>query len=265
MKYFDAHCHVQFSAYDADRDAVIARMKDAEVGGLVVGTDAATSRLAAELVQEHDHLWASVGLHPNHASDEEFDEHLFRNLLMYPKVVAIGECGLDYYRPQDVTDEVVAKQKELFTRHVRLAGQTKRPLIVHARPRRGTVDAYTDALDIIEEAKKEFGDALTGDFHFFVGDAATAARAAMLGFTVSYTAVLTITHDYDSVVKSVPLTSLLTETDAPYVAPASKRGQRNEPTAVIEVVAAMAAAREEDPEMVRDGVLANARRLFALA
>src|SRR6185369_14985729 len=99
MKYFDAHCHIQFGQYDEDRDAVVAAMNAHEVGGLVVGCDAASSRAAAEFVQGKEGLYASVGQHPNDNHAEEFDEHLYRNLLMYPNVVAIGECGLDYFRP----------------------------------------------------------------------------------------------------------------------------------------------------------------------
>ena len=263
MKYFDAHCHVQFTAFDADREEIAAKMQEQEIGGLVVGCDAASSKAAAEFVQNREGFWASIGLHPNHEGDEAFDEHLFRNLLMYPKVVAIGECGLDYFRPTEVTDAVKEKQKELFRRHVELAGATKRPLIVHARPSKGSTDAYQDALDIIEEAKKNFPD-LVGDLHFFVGDAATARRAYALGFTVSYTAVITFTRDYDEVIRSDPLAQLLTETDSPYVAPASRRGQRNDPLSVPEVVEKVAQIRGEDPETVRKTTLENAERLFAL-
>ncbi len=264
MKYFDAHCHIQFEQYDADRDALVSSMQEKGVGGLVVGTDAASSRLAAEFVQGREGVFASVGQHPNHETDEAFDEHAYRNLLMYPKVVAIGECGLDYFRPTEVNDELKKKQKILFETHVRLAGQTRRPLIVHARPSKGTMDAYNDALEIVAEAKKEFDDALTGDLHFFVGDIETAKKAFELDFTVSYTAVLTFTHDYDEVIRYAPLDRLLTETDSPYVAPASRRGQRNDPLSVIDVVQSVARIRGEDEEMVRAATLANAQKLFNL-
>jgi len=263
MKYFDAHCHVQFDAFDADREEIAAGMQAAEIGGLVVGCDAASSKAAAEFVQNREGFWAAVGQHPNDNHAEEFDEHLYRNLMMYPKVVAVGECGLDYFRPVEVTDEVKEKQKELFRKHVNLAGSTKRPLIVHARPSKGTTDAYKDALDIVEEAKKEFP-TLTGDLHFFVGDTPTAERAFVLDFTISYTAVLTFTHDYDEVIRRAPLDRLLTETDSPYVAPASRRGQRNDPMSIPEIVQKMAQIRGEDPETVRKATLENAERLFAL-
>jgi TatD DNase family protein len=265
MKYFDAHCHVQFAQYDEDRDAVVAAMREKDIGGLVVGCDAASSRAAAEFVQDKEGFYASVGQHPNDNHTEPFDEHLYRNLLMYPKVVAIGECGLDYFRPTELTIAEKARQKELFMRHIRLAGATRRPLIVHARPSKGTVDAYDDALAMLAEAKREFGDALTGDFHFFVGNEETAKAAYDLGFTVSFTAVVTFARDYDGVIKNAPLDRLLSETDSPYVAPSSRRGQRNDPTSVIEVVEKLAEIRGEDLETVREATVRNAEKLFKLA
>lgn len=263
MQYFDAHCHIQFEHYDADREAVVARMVGQGVGGLVVGTGAQSSKAAVVFVAGREGMYASVGLHPNHATDEVFDELAFRALVARPGVVAIGECGLDYFRPVDANDDVKRTQKELFERHVRLAGETKLPLIVHARPSKGTMDAYDDALAIIRDAKKEFGD-LRGDVHFFVGDVQVAKQVFELDFTVSYTAVLTFTHDYDEVIRYAPLSHLLTETDSPYVAPASRRGQRNDPCSVIDVVGALAQVRGVDEEMVREAVLQNAQTLFRL-
>jgi TatD DNase family protein len=265
MNYFDAHCHVQFEAYAADQADVLARMKEQSIGGIVVGADTASSRAACDLAEEHEGLWSSIGLHPNHEPDEAFDEHLFRNLLMYPKCVAIGECGLDYFRPQAVDDELKRKQKELFMRHIRLAGQTKRPLIIHARPSKGSMDAYEDALDLLAEAKREFGDKLKGDFHFFVGNADIARKAFELDFTVSYTAVVTFARDYDEAIRVAPQTHILTETDAPYVAPSSRRGQRNDPLSIPEIAAKLAEIRGEDPEAFQAATVANAQRLFKLA
>ncbi len=264
MRYFDAHCHIQFDQFNEDRKDLVTSLQEKGIGGLVVGVDEKSSRAAAEFVQDHPDFYASVGLHPNHAPGQVFDEHMYRNLLMYPNVVAIGECGLDYYRPEDVTDELKRSQKELFERHVHLAGKTKRPLIVHARPSRGSMDAYQDALDIIQSAKAEYGDALKGDLHFFVGDKEVAKRAFELDFTVSYTAVVTFARDYDEVIRYAPLRSLLTETDAPYVAPKERRGQRNDPSSVIEVVRTLAEIRGEDREVVRAATVENAQRLFAL-
>jgi len=118
---------------------------------------------------------------------------------------------------------------------------------------------------MLTEAKKEHGEKLTGNIHFFVGGVEEAKKLFALGFTTSYTAVLTFTTDYDAPVASAPLNMLLSETDSPYIAPASRRGQRNDPLAVIEVVSAIARIRGEEVEVVRETLLENARRVFKLA
>ena len=248
--------------YDEDRETVIARMQEAEVAGLVVGVDYESSKKAIALAQQYEHLYASVGLHPNSVGIESFDRDTFSSLAKNGKVVAIGECGLDYFRPED-PEAAKQKQREVFQYHIDLAGTSGKPLMIHARPRKGTMDAYEDALGMLEKAKKMYP-TLRGNFHFFVGDTPTARRIVTLDFSISYTAVLTFTHDYDEVVRSIPLTSLISETDAPYVAPAPNRGKRNDPLAVIQVVEAFARIRGEDPEMVRETVLGNAERMFAL-
>ena len=262
MRYLDAHCHIQFPQYDLDRDALIERMREAEVGGLVVGVDYESSRKAVQLAQAHEHLWAAIGLHPNDTGIERFDIEAFETLAEDGKVVAIGECGLDYFRPEDPA-AAKQKQREVFLQHIELAVRSGKPLMIHARPSKGSMDSYEDALDMLEDAKREHPE-LRGDFHFFVGDAKTAARIVALDFTISYTAVLTFAHDYDEVVRSLPLAHLISETDAPYVAPKERRGQRNDPFAVQDVVAAIAQIRGEDPEAVREAVLENAKKLFRI-
>lgn len=258
MKYVDAHAHVQFPAYDADRDAVLAQMRTQEVGAIIVGVDEASSRSALSLVEGTDTLYASVGLHPNRAN-EVFDEEQFRTLATNPKVVAIGECGLDYFRPEDVAS-VREQQKELFRKHIALAVSVDKPLIIHGRPSKGTMDAYEDIISILSEYPTA-----RGDIHFFVGGVPQALTLISMGFTLSFTAVLTFTHDYDEVIRTVPLSSILAETDAPYVAPVSRRGTRNDPLAVIDVVQAVARIRDEDEEVVRETLLQNARRVFGIA
>ena len=136
--------------------------------------------------------------------------------------------------------------------------------MIHARPTKGTQDAYVDLINILRSYKKEHGERLRGDIHFFVGGIDEARELIELDFTLSYTAVLTFTHDYDEVVRFIPLTHLLSETDSPYVAPVSRRGQRNDPFSVRDLVQAMAAIRGESEEVVREAVLANARRVFGI-
>lgn len=263
MKYFDAHCHVQFDAYDEDRDEVLMRMTEAEVGGLVVGVDLPSSKSAVALVQDRSDLWASIGLHPNHAPEEPFDVDAFRELANDPKVVAIGECGLDNYRPTD-PEGAKAHQRSVFKNHVELALETDKPLMIHSRPAKGTMDAYQDLISILQSYSREHGEKLRGDIHFFVGGIDEARAFLELGFTLSFTAVLTFARDYDEIVRYIPLTSILSETDAPYIAPASRRGTRNDPLAARDVIAAIAGIRGEDEESVRTTVFTNAMRLFRL-
>lgn len=264
MKYFDAHCHVQFEQYDADRDELVDRMKEQGVAGIVVGCDFESSRKAVALAEAHEHLYAAVGLHPNHEGDEQYDAALYRVLAKSPKVVAIGECGLDFFRPIEVNEEVKKKQKKIFNEQIALAAELDKPIIIHARPSKGTMDAYSDLIEILKKAKAEHPK-LRGDVHFFVGGVPEMRALVALDFTVSFTAVITFTHDYDEVIKATPLTHILSETDAPYVAPASRRGTRNDPLAAIDVVNQIAIIRGEDPELVRAALLANAERLFTLS
>ena len=178
-------------------------------------------------------------------------------------MVAVGECGLDNFRPLDVAVAKV-EQRRVFERHLELAIEADKPLMIHGRPAMGTMDAYEDMLDILGSYKQEHGDRLRGDIHFFVGGVEEARRFIELGFTVSFTAVLTFARDYDEVVRYVPLDRILTETDSPYVAPKRIRGQRNDPLSVVDVVEAIAEIRGEDAEVVREAVFKNAKTLFNL-
>ncbi len=263
IKYVDAHCHLQFEQYADDDAELIARMRDEGVAGIVVGVDRESSEKAVALAEKYDHLFASIGLHPNRVADEVFDVAAYRAIAAHPKVVAIGECGLDYFRPIEVNDEVKSKQKEILQKHITLAAECDKPLILHPRPSKGTMDAYHDLIKILKEAKTRYPN-LHGDAHFFVGGVAEEEALIALGFTVSFTAVITFARDYDEVIRAAPLSSILSETDSPYVAPASRRGKRNDPFAVIEVVSKIAEIRGEDPETVRAALCENARRLFAL-
>lgn len=265
MKYFDAHCHIQFPQYADDVHEVLGQMKDREIGGLVVGVDQVSSEKAIQCATDAIGivpLYAAVGLHPNHA-DETFDESIFEALARHEKTVAIGECGLDYYRPDDA-ESVKGLQKAVFEKHILLAVETGKPLMIHARPTKGTMNAYQDLIDMLRDAKRMHGEKLSGNVHFFVGGIEEARALVELDFTMSYTAVLTFTADYDEVVRYLPLTHILSETDSPYIAPAENRGRRNDPLAVEAVVGALARIRESDPEQIREAVLLNAKRLFKL-
>lgn len=262
-KYVDAHCHIQFEQFTEDDIELIGRMKDGGVAGIVVGVDYESSQKAVALAEKYEHLYASIGLHPNRENDERYEITKYRELSQSPKVVAIGECGLDYYRPAEMNNEVKQKQKIILNDQIALAVELDKPLIIHARPSKNTMDAYKDLIQILKESKTKHQN-LRGDVHFFVGGIREARALVSLGFTLSFTAVITFARDYDAVIKTVPLSSILSETDAPYVAPASRRGQRNDPLAVIDVVAKIAEIRGEPLETVREALFANAKRMFAI-
>lgn len=260
-RYVDAHCHLQFDDYAQDRDEIIARMRDEGVAGIVVGTDLATSRAALSLAEKHEHLFASVGLHPSTIADAEHHLPELHELAKHPRVVAIGECGLDFFRWAG--GDALRAQGSALRAHIALSAELDKPLIIHARASKGTTDAYDDLIEILREAKGRHPN-LRGDVHFFAGGIREAEALVGLGFSLSFTAVITFARDYDAVIRAVPLESILPETDAPYVAPASRRGERNDPLAVVEVAERIASIRGEDAETVRAALLANARRLFAL-
>ena len=268
-RYVDVHCHVQFEQYAKDDAELIARMREAGVVGIVVGVDYESSARAVVLAEKHDHLFASIGLHPNRESNEWYEPEKYRALAKSPKVVAIGECGLDYFRPEQLTEETKRKQKNILNDQIELAAELDKPLIIHARPTKGMQDAYHDLIEILKEAKAGHPrfrglPAQAGDVHFFVGGTQEAQALIALGFTLSFTAVITFARDYDVVIRALPLASILAETDAPYVAPASRRGKRNDPLAVIEVVDKIAEIRGEDRMVVQKALFLNAKNLFAL-
>ncbi|HQU07513.1 MAG: hypothetical protein B7X04_00240 [Parcubacteria group bacterium 21-54-25] len=261
--YFDAHSHVQGSEYDRDRAELLTAMATEGIGTMTVGVDLASSRAAVALASAHAHVYAAVGQHPTD-TDEPFAPDAFAAMARNARTVAVGECGLDYFRTDDVA-AARAAQVPLFEAQIALAVAAQKPLMIHARPSTGTVDAYRELIDILKSAKREHGDALTGNVHFFVGGVDEARDLFDLDFTVSYTAVITFARDYDEVIRFAPLERILSETDSPYVAPAPHRGKRNDPRAVKTVVAALAGIRGEDEETVRAATLANAVRVFQLA
>jgi TatD DNase family protein len=173
-----------------------------------------------------------------------------------PKVVAIGECGLDYFKIKDESEKIL--QKNLFESQIQFAIKHDKPLMLHVR------EAYSDAISVLENYKKEAGEKLRGNVHFFVGDVAVAKKFLDLGFVMSFTGVITFTRDYDEVIKYIPQNSIMSETDAPFVAPVPFRGRRNEPVFVIEVVKKMAEIRGESEKALNMAILENFRRVFGV-
>lgn len=255
MKYFDIHSHLNFPDYN-DLEKALERMQLAEVGTIVVGVDFESSKKAVELAEAHENIWACIGIHPADNPTENFEAEKFKTLVSHPKVVAIGECGLDFFHRDRVED--YERQKKLFLDQVEFALEHDKPIMIHAR------SAYPGLLSILEPMKQEHGKKLRGDIHFFAGNLEEAKRFWAIDFTTSFTGVITFTHDYDEVIKNAPLEMLMSETDAPFVSPVPYRKQRNEPAYVVEVVKKIAEIRGEDLETIEKTLLANASRVFKI-
>jgi len=282
-KYIDIHSHVNFKAFDEDRDVVIQRALDASTVVINVGTQADTSRVAVELADKYSEgVYAIVGLHPIHTGasyhdekelgvggkefasrGEVFDKEIYREFLRNPKVVGVGECGLDYYR---MDEESIEKQKIAFIQQIELANEFNKPLMLHIRnqptvrqviPKENTRNAYFEALEILKQHAK-----VKGDVHFFAGDLEVAQAFLDFGFTLSFTGVITFTTDYDEVIRNTPLHMIMTETDSPYVTPVPHRGKRNEPSYVKEVVKKIAQIKNLPEEEVARSIITNAKRVF---
>ena len=287
-KYFDIHTHVNFTVFDADRDEVICRAQDAGVMMMNVGTQKDTSKKAIELAEQYEGVYACIGLHPIHCDKshhdeaetgeggleftsrgEVFDYDYYLELARHPKVLAIGETGLEYYHReaigerQEVIDENVRKQRESFLAHIRLAREVGKPLMIHGRPQKGSMDAYQDIIDILEVESRT--SKVAANFHFFVGDIPTAKRIIENGWTVSFDGPITFAKEYADLVRYLPLDSIMVETDAPYATPVPHRGKRNEPSYVVHIANHIATLRGEDPEAVRQALLDNSRRVFGLS
>ena len=255
LKYFDIHSHLNSSKYDTDRDEVIGRLEAFETGTIVIGTDFESSKQAVELADQYSNIFACIGVHPVDDPSRVFEAEKFRELGKSPKVVAVGECGLDFFHQDKLSD--YERQKKLFLEQIDFALGLDLPIMIHSR------EAYLELLEILEPLKK-LHPKLRGNIHFFAGSLEVAERFLAIDFTLSFTGVITFSHDYDEVIKSVPLEKIMSETDAPFVAPVPHRGQRNEPAFVQEVVRRIAEIRGEDPELVRKALLLNACREFGL-
>jgi TatD DNase family protein len=266
FKYIDVHTHVNLDAFEGDWEEVEKHTLAEGVAHINVGTGLETSKRAMELGGQFEGVYATVGLHPVRASGETvpdkedsretFDSTIYRELAKHPKVVAIGECGFDYYRVEKDTKE---KQEEAFIAQINLANEMGKPLMLHIRDVKGSMDAYTDALAVLKTHAK-----VLGNVHFFAGTHEIAKQFWEIGYTTSFTGVITFANEYDETIKSAPLDMLHAETDAPYVAPKPFRGQRNEPLHVREVYKRIAELRGQDEEFVREQLLKNAERLFLI-
>ncbi|MCB9819483.1 TatD family hydrolase [Candidatus Nomurabacteria bacterium] len=284
-KYIDTHAHLNINAFKEDAEAVILKCKEEGVMMINVGTQQDTSKRAVDLAEQYDNCYAIVGLHPVHTSasyhdeselgenmkaftsrGEEFDVSYYHELAKNPKVVAIGECGLDYYRLEKDTRAV---QEKAFIEQIELANELGLPLMIHTRDAKGNsasarADAgvgnvYDDTYEILKTHAK-----VRGNVHFYAGNYEQAKKFFDIGFSVSFTGVITFAKDYEEVVRHAPLDMIHGETDCPYVAPVPYRGQRCEPWMVKEVYKKIALIRGEDKEVVRVQLIENAESLYKI-
>ncbi len=296
MKYIDAHTHAHFAAFKDDYKDVIGRATEAGVAVVNVGTQKDTSAKAVEVAHGFDKLtisefpggvWATVGLHPIHtdksfhdadelgsSSDakgftsrgEEFDFEYYKKLALDPKTVAIGECGLDYFRMEQSTnrEEQIEKQEDAFIKQIELAFDVKKPLMIHCRGSASSPSsAFVDLIKILEANKSKLNNK-PGIVHFFTGTIEDAKKLLDMGFYFTLGGVITFARSYDEIIKMIPMDRILSETDAPYVTPAPFRGKRNEPAYVIYVVRKLAEIKGITEEKMAEQIWENAKRIFKL-
>ncbi|RKU16342.1 hydrolase TatD [Candidatus Poribacteria bacterium] len=251
--FIDSHAHIQLSQFNRDRDAVLKRAHKAAVTNiLVIGFDVETSRGAVALAEKHSHIYATVGMHPHDAKDMTPDViKTFRELATHPKVIALGEMGLDYYRnlsPRPV-------QKVAFEQQLDLAEELRMPIIIHNR------DAYMDILPILEARHGT----IRGVLHCFTGDVELMHRGLAIGFHIGIGGIVTYKNatDVQAVAQEVPEDRLLIETDCPWLAPQFRRGKRNEPAYVRAVAEKIAGLRGTTIETIGEVTAKNFQKLFA--
>lgn len=270
MQYIDVHSHLNFTHFDHDQEKVVSEMKDKGIGAINIGIDLETSRESIELAETHDHIWASIGCHPTEASPD-FTIDDYRKTLsklgtaaVPNKVVAVGECGLDYSRSEYRSEKQKSLQDDVFVAQIKLAAEADLPLILHIRPQENSMDAYERGLDILAHFQNKLGADLTGTAHFFVGDKEIASRFLELGFYVSFTGPLTYDQRLQDVCAYIPKDRLLAETDSPFATPEPHRGKRNSPLYISRIVAQFAACHDVQKGIMRDRLSKNTKQLFSL-
>lgn len=262
--FVDSHCHLDGPRFDSDREQVIARACEAGIANiLAVGTGDGPGTLdcAIKISEQHDFIFATIGIHPHEAqlaTDADFTqlEHLARK----PKVIAWGEIGLDYYyenSPREV-------QKNVFIRQMELARAAKLPIVIHCRPSDNSDNAWEDCLALIEQHWKSSG--LGGILHCFTGAWPHAERALDMGFMISFAGNVTFpkAQQIRESAQQVPLDRMLIETDSPFLAPVPYRGKRNEPAFVKEVAQKIGELRGVSAEETGARTSQNFYRFFLL-
>lgn len=295
----DTHAHVNFNAFSEDSEEVIRRALKDDIWMINVGSQYSTSKRAVEFSGKFSQgVFAAVGLHPIHLKEQKIREEIdpleefgfetrpeifnyeeYKKLVDHEKVVAIGEVGLDYFHLQaaeprgndtrnhaETIEDQKRKQKENFIKHLELARELDKPVIIHCR------EAHNDVIEILRKFIKihpspplqKEGGALRGVIHSFGGRWNQAQEYFELGFFIGFNGLITFARDYDKVIKKAPLERILIETDCPYLTPVPHRGKRNEPSYVKYVAEKIAEIKEISFEEVARVTTENARRLFGI-
>ncbi|MBT8527254.1 TatD family hydrolase [Polynucleobacter paneuropaeus] len=227
--FIDSHCHLDFPEFQSRLPEVLSNMEKANVQhALCVSVDLPDFPKVLKLAEDHAHLYASVGVHPDYEDTPEPSFDFLVETAKHPKIVAIGETGLDYYRMGDRSYESMEWQRERFRTHIRAAIASQRPLIIHTR------SASADTLRILQE---EGASKIGGVMHCFTESLEVAQAAMEMGFFISFSGIVTFksAKDLQETCRQVPLNKLLIETDSPYLAPVPYRGKTNEPAWVAQV------------------------------
>ena len=258
MSLIDSHCHVDSPEFDNDRDEVITRALDAGVEHMVaIGTGSGPPDLEAgiRLADRYPAFYATAGVHPHDAAKASAaDLARLAELLRHPKLIAVGEIGLDYhydFSPRDT-------QQAVFIEQMAIAAEARKPIVIHTR------EAWADTLELIEKHWSPHG--LGGIMHCFSGGPQEARQALDLGFHLSFGGIVTFPKavELQTAAREAPHDRILVETDAPYLAPVPRRGKRNEPALVVHTARRLAELRGEPWEEVARVTTENFRRLFSL-
>ena len=258
ISVIDTHCHLDFEDYGAELPDVLLRARTAGVAAFLCigsGQDTSSAHGAVRIAQSEVDVWAAVGVHPHDAAGmKEEDWTVLEQLGTRPRVVAIGETGLDYHYDQSPRPV----QQAVYRRFIAMARKLKRPIVSHVR------DAHDDAQQILRE---ENAAAVGGVIHCFTGGVAEARAYLDLGQTLSFSGILTFKNadNIREAAKFAPLDRVTVETDAPYLAPLPYRGKRNEPAFVVQTLAKLAELKGIDIETAAEITSRNARQLFALS
>lgn len=256
MTLVDSHCHLDYPGLVEDVPGVLSRARSAGIGTLLtIGTRLAHFPGVQAIAEANDNVWCSVGVHPHEAANEATDAARLVALTRHPKVVGIGETGLDYFYDKSPRDE----QKANFRAHLQAARETSLPVIVHTR------DADDDTGDMLEAAAGE--GALSGVLHCFTSSLALARRALDIGFYISISGIITFKNAeaLRDTVRALPLDRLLVETDSPFLAPVPMRGRPCEPAFVTHTAAQVAKLKGVPVDELTRQTTANFFRLFAKA